>query len=124
MTLKEILERDLEIESKATPVKKHTVIRYEHGGGRVCVESENRKLVADFFNEPDREGFIHSRNTYRSRIEALKIAVEAIEYTIQDHRELKADAENADMREYHDDEQLYWNSKLTKIKTLLKEEDE
>jgi hypothetical protein len=31
-----------------------TVIRYEHGGGRIFLE-EPRTLVADFFNEGDRE---------------------------------------------------------------------
>ena len=44
----------------ATPVPL-TLIRYEHGGGRLYRE-EPRTLVADFFDEGDRELFAAMRN--------------------------------------------------------------
>jgi len=60
------LERLAEIEAleqAATAAETLTVFRYEHGGGRVCViEGDNRQLVADLYDEPNREMWVALRN--------------------------------------------------------------
>lgn len=50
-----------------------TLIRYEHGGGRLCKE-EPRTLVADFFDEADRELFYAMRNALPSLLAACERA--------------------------------------------------
>lgn len=57
--------------SKATP-EPLTLTRYEHGGGRLYKE-EPRTLVADFYDEPDRELFY----AMRAKLPALLAVVEA-----------------------------------------------
>lgn len=44
----------------STPPERFSVMRYGHGGGRVCSGSQD--LVADFYSEADRECWISARN--------------------------------------------------------------
>jgi hypothetical protein len=48
--------------AKATPLENATLTRYEHGGGRLFVEGvppkyEGRDLIADFYDEGNREAY-------------------------------------------------------------------
>jgi hypothetical protein len=54
MKLKELL-------AKATPLP-HSINRYDHGGGRVFIETPERKLIADYYDEANRELYIYLRN--------------------------------------------------------------
>ena len=81
MNLIEILEQDLEIESKATEGKWRLKL-YNNliSSGHLVFDSLNISLPLGNIKACNDANFIaHSRNTYRSRIEALKIAVEALE---------------------------------------------
>ncbi len=55
------------LEGKATPFDSLKVICYDHGGGRVYVpgnadDSTGRQLVADFYDEDNREAWLALRN--------------------------------------------------------------
>ena len=57
---------------EATPLP-HKVNRYDHGGGRVFVDAgEDRNLIADFYEEADRELFIALRNAAPELIAACE----------------------------------------------------
>lgn len=58
--------------AKATPLPL-AVNRYYHGGGRLYRE-EPRKLVADFYDEADRELFISMRNALPDLLAAIEAA--------------------------------------------------
>ena len=67
---------------KATPGP--TLMRYEHGGGRSLLETLDpkgnplRKLVADYYEEPDREFYHHARTDIPALCADLLEAREAI----------------------------------------------
>ena len=47
------------------------VDRYDHGGGRAYVEEPRRTLVADFYQEGDREMLAHAPADLRWLLDAL-----------------------------------------------------
>lgn len=53
-----------------------TLIRYEHGGGRLYKE-EPRTLVADFFDESDRELFVATHRALPALLAVAQAAVRA-----------------------------------------------
>ncbi len=55
MNLAELAEIE-RLEKAATPYQE--IIRFDHGGGRIFVEDEPRQLIADFYNEGDREFYV------------------------------------------------------------------
>lgn len=70
------------------------VARYDHGGARVYTEdmNQNRELVADFFNEADRECWIAARTAVPeliARIEELEQKIQSwlAEEVLRDERE-------------------------------------
>lgn len=65
---------------EATPLP-HKIMRYEHGGGRVWVgeESGKRNLIADFYEEADRECFIAARENLCQLIESNEKISRALE---------------------------------------------
>lgn len=55
----EIINRLKELLAKATDVTEADLMRYEHGGGRWAkLRDGERTLVADFYNEADREAHV------------------------------------------------------------------
>jgi hypothetical protein len=67
-----------ELMEKATPLPLK-LNRYDHGGGRLFQE-EPRKLVADFYEEADRELFVAMRNhlpEILARMDALEEVAKA-----------------------------------------------
>jgi hypothetical protein len=63
----------LAIARAATPMDSHTeIIRYEHGGGRVARFESERRLIADFYNEADRECWIAARDKFERLLEFVQ----------------------------------------------------
>lgn len=62
------------LEKAATPANEIEVTRYGHGGGRAFsrVDGEARNLVADFYNESDREAWIAARNALPSMLAEVR----------------------------------------------------
>lgn len=76
----------LNLDAKRTPTETATLIRYDHGGGRLFIPGNNgtrvsdgshikRTLIADFFNEGDREFYAAAPEL----AEQLRLAVSRIE---------------------------------------------
>lgn len=69
------IERLRGLLEKATPGPL-ILIRYDHGGGRLYQETP-RQLVADFFQEPDRELFYAMRNAFPALLAVAEAAKKA-----------------------------------------------
>lgn len=68
-----------ELLARATPMDEFVqLIRYDHGGGRLFRETDegtrNRKLIADFYEESDRELFYAMRNSAASLLDGYERA--------------------------------------------------
>lgn len=95
------LEAIRERVEKATPADNLTLTRYEHGGGRLFVDldigtPEGRDLVADFYEEDDREFYFAARTDIPlllSHIDALAAETE----TARQERD-RAETENAELK--------------------------
>ena len=77
-----------EIEARANAATDHVKLeRYRHGGGRLANFSTNsdRELVADFYNEEDREFYTAARTDVPALVAALRAVLEL-------HREARNDA--------------------------------
>ena len=67
MTMDEVAAEIAALLKKATAPERHKVSRYDHGGGRVYIDGdgpkyEGRELIADFYDEAEREAWIALRN--------------------------------------------------------------
>jgi len=59
MTLSDKAKELLDGLAGVTPFKDADLMRYEHGGGRLAIlRDDERRLVADFYHEADREHFV------------------------------------------------------------------
>lgn len=81
MTLTE--QQKAEIEARVNAATSGTdanLTRYDHGGGRMWVDQpgEGRELIADFYNEPDREFLYHAHDDVESLIASLRAARKAL----------------------------------------------
>lgn len=74
------VRRQREVAGKATPGA--ILIRYPHGGGRMRVDlpSGGCELVADFYNETDREFFDDARNHAERNLALLEALLVARQY--------------------------------------------
>lgn len=66
------------IMAAAKAVQQLTIVRYDHGGGRVFVTSDGpgRELVMEFFCESEREAWFAARNTNPALVALAKSAKE------------------------------------------------
>lgn len=63
---------DLEAKGKAaTQPELLTLTRYDHGGGRL-LSPEPRDLVADFYDDANREFYFAARNNWQEMVEELR----------------------------------------------------
>ena len=71
---------------EATPPDEWATYRYQNGGGRVSV---GNRLLADFYEEGERELFLHARTRlpdYEAAVEALEALVaEQVEEILDDY---------------------------------------
>lgn len=80
---------------KATPTRDATLMRYDHGGGRFYREvGRDRLLIADFYDEANREFYFAAANA-RPALAALLRVVEAAKATSVACK-LACDAKGAD----------------------------
>lgn len=70
-TERDLVEEVEELLAKATPGPR-TLIRYEHGGGRLYRDGDSRELVADFYSEGDRELYSRTDELLRRMVEEVK----------------------------------------------------
>jgi hypothetical protein len=69
------------------------IIRYNHGGGRMIWEQDNKRdLIADFYDEGNREFHVLAHNSdFASGIEEVRAMREAlqefVDYDVRDHPE-------------------------------------
>ena len=77
-----------------TPIDSMTLTRYEHGGGRLFVDgsASQRQLIADFYDEANREGILWllhnaqllcaaleaSESSHRETVEACRISLDLL----------------------------------------------
>jgi hypothetical protein len=75
MTQEQELQEIEERWKKSTPTPETKLIRYENGGGRMfkdLTDEAPRKLVADFYEEPDREFYAHAWADVRRLLELVR----------------------------------------------------
>ena len=72
------------------------VNRYDHGGGRAYIEEPRRTLIADLYQEGDREMLAHAPDDLRYLLDAL--AAERV--AARGHRE-RAERAEAELRHLH-----------------------
>jgi hypothetical protein len=80
----EFIREQRKLANVAGETKTLTVMRYDHGGGRVYFEFEQeRHLVADFYNAGDREYWIAAANHYPAALDEIERLNEAwqVEHT-------------------------------------------
>jgi len=69
------IEALLALREKATPTHDATLMRYDHGGGRFYREvGRDRSLIADFYNEGDREYYFAAANATEALRKLVAIA--------------------------------------------------
>lgn len=100
----ELLQRARELlalRDKATPIEGAVFNRYEHGGGRLYNENGKRTLIADCFNESDREFFFAAHDmadTIRDLLAAFENVRSANVDCMEWYRAAIARAEAAEAR--------------------------
>lgn len=118
-----------ELAGQATPTTKDAELcRYEHGGGRLVVFEGERRLIADFYDEPNRE-FYAALNP-----QTAIALLDAIERLTKERDALLADVgQQVRMRQYAEaardearsalemltDEPMHWDAGIKRLRAAL-----
>lgn len=69
----ELIAEGRRLLEKMTPLANARMVRYDHGGGRLATfDAEKRELIADFYNEGDREFYYWFANNAAALLDAAE----------------------------------------------------